>query len=347
MSRFDAVRALVWHTEQLAKALDIPISKALDPLDPEDFITISVRLARALRGAAVGLEGDALKTAIESLDVDWTTISEERRDAIISAARREVAGLAETVPPLVEPVLFRAASTIVPASRTAAISRFDISAAEAIGGWVEGIIGDLRDSQMVYVKDQYSMRADRFDQLARDTVADGLEKGLGRDDISEALARTLTPLGVERGKTYWNLIATDYSNKARTSSQLNTFQDAGIKRWQFEAVLDEATSEICRLLHGRTFSVKVAAKKMNDAIKLRDPEDVRDSLPWVQASENSLYFTRGSSRRNVATVHEWGEGESDRIGSYGDVMSNSALEKAGVVVPPRHGHCRSTILAVV
>jgi len=346
VSRFDVARRISWHTEAIAKSLGVDITKALDPLDPDDFITISVRLARALRGAAVGLEGDALKGAIESLDVDWLTISEDRRDAIISAARAEVAGMAATITPIVEPVLYTSASTLVPLARTAAISRFEIKGLEAMAEWTKGIVGDLRDSQMVYVKDQYAARADRFDTVARDVVASGLERGLGRDDISAELSAQLTPLGAERGTNYWNLIANDFANKSRIVSQLNTFQDAGIARWRYDAVLDEATSEICRLLHGRVFSVKKAVSKMNDSLKLRDPEEVRNSMPWVQASGSQLYFQSNDKRHDVATVHEAGEGSKDKIGTYGNVMSNAALEKAGVVVPPRHGHCRSNLTAV-
>ncbi len=346
MACCDWARRGIWAAEEIAKSIGQSIAKALDPLDPEDFITISVRLARSLRGAAVGLEGEALKSAIESLDVDWSALSEERRDRIISAARAEVLGLSETVSPIVEPVLFSSASSLVPLTRTAAISRFDLGAA-GTGDWVKSIVGDLRDSQMVYVRDSYWQRADRFDQVARDVVASGMERGLARDDISAELSTQLTPLGVERGTNYWNLIATDFANKSRTISQLSTFEDAGVTQYIYEAVLDESTSEICRLLHGRVFSVAKARKRMASALTLRDPEDIRNAMPWVQADGSKLYFQRGDTRHNVADVHEAGEGTKDKIGTYGNVMSKAALEKAGVVVPPRHGHCRSTLLADV
>lgn len=347
MSCSDWARRGVWAAEEIAKAIGHPIRKALDPLDPDDFVLISVRLARALRGAAVGLEGEALKSAIQTLDVDWSVISAEKRDAVIRAARAEVLGLADTVAPIVEPVLFSSASSLVPLASKAAISRFDLTVGSGASDWVKGIVGDLRDSQMVYVRDSYGQRADRFDKVARDVVASGMERGLGRDDISEELSTQLSPLGVERGTNYWNLIATDFSNKSRTVSQLNTFKDAGIEMYIYDAVLDEATSEICRLLHGRTFSVAKATKKMNAALALRNPEDIRNAMPWVQADGNSLYFQRGETRHDVATVHEFGEGTKDKIGTYGNVMSRAALEKAGVVVPPRHGHCRSNLLAAL
>lgn len=347
MARGSAARLGSWACEEISKRFGVYITKTLDPLDPDDFILISVRLARSLRGATAGLEGEALKSAIESLDVDWPTLTEAKRDAIIRAARAEVAGLADTVAPIISPILEASASSIVPLTRAAAIERFSFTGAAETAGWVKNIVGDLRGSQMVYVKDQYGSRADRFDSIAKDVVAGGLERGLGRDDISEELAKQLLPLGIERGANYYNLVANDFANKSRTISQLNTFQDAGVTKWIFEATLDEATSEICRLLHGRTFSVKKAQNSMTAALGLRDPEEIRNAMPWVQASGSQLYFQRGDTKHDVATVHEPGEGTSDKIGTYGNVMSNRKLEAAGVVTPPRHGHCRSNILAVV
>jgi len=345
MSCCDWARRGSWAAEQLLAKLGHPITKSLDPLDPSDFVLISVRLARALRGAAIGTEGATIKAAIEALDVDWPTISEDRRDQIIAAARAEVAGLAVRVPPLVEPILERSASSLVPLTRKAAISLYGLNL-EQSAEWAASLVESLRDSQMVYVKSQFDTRATLFDSAAKDVVRSGLESGLGRDDISEALSTKLTPLGVERGTDYWNLIATDFSNKTRTTSQLSTFSDAGVKRYKYDAVMDQATSEFCRLLNGRVFSVEKARKRTYQALALRDPEEIRDAMPWVQQSGSRLYFRRGGEQHPVAHVDSPGVGSLDNPGNYSDVMSNKQLEAAGVTVPPRHGHCRSTITAV-
>ncbi len=348
MDRFTLARRRSWAAEEIAKRFGlVEISKALDPTDPDDFILISTRLARALRGAAVGLEGEVLKSAIESLDVDWPNVTEARRDAIITAARAEVAGLYADVAPIVEPVLFNSASMLVPATRKAAIARFDLLEGTGAADWVKNIVGDLRDSQMVYVKDAYGQRADRFDSLAKDIVAKGLEQGLGRDDISAALSTQLTPLGVERGTSYWNLIASDFAAKSRTISQLHTFEDAGIDRYEFDAVMDQATSEICRALNGRIFVVQKARKQLSAALTARDPEDIKNSMPWVGQTGDKLQFSRAGSVHTVGTVEQAGVGAMDKPGVYSGMMSTKQLQAAGICVPPLHAHCRSSIKAVL
>lgn len=342
-----------WAAEQLAKRFGINISKALDPLDPSDFVLICVRLGRALSGAAYGLEGDALRGAIETLDVDWPNITEAARDRVISAARGEVAGLASRVPGVVEPIFAASAVTMVTNTRISVVNNFDLATQLKHESPIDtDTIANVVTSQMVYVKDQYGTRADGIDAAAKEIVASGLERGLGRDDISEELSKRLGDMGVTRTDDYWKLIASDFANKGRTSTQLNTFERAEIDRFMFDAVMDQATSEICRFLNGRVFSVEKAAKRMRHSMTLTDPEEIRNVRPWVQsgASANGdpvLYFNRGGDRHTVAHVDQAGEGQLDRAGKYSKEMTNKELEAAGVNVPPLHSHCRSCIVADV
>jgi len=326
----------------------VRVTKALNPLDAGDFITISLRLSSALRGATAGAEGKALRSAIETLDVDWPALTDAGRERIIGAARAEVEGMAKTVAPKAGVVLDTAAARIIPTTRKASIDRFKLDIPGKLSDFDNEASSLLRASQMVYIKDQYGQRADVFDSIAKDIVASGLERGLGRDDISGELATTLAEHEIQRSKSYWSIVSTDFANKARTATQLHAFGEAGIKRYRFDAILDEATSDICRLLHGRVFSVKAAGERTYRAMTLTDPEQVKDERPWVQSGKDDdgnsiLYFERGGRRHGVAQVDRSAEGERDTIGSYSRALSNKALEAAGVTVPPLHGHCRSTI----
>jgi hypothetical protein len=297
-----------------------------------------------MTGVVAGTEGDALRSAIETLDVDWPNLTEAARDKIIAAARGEVAGLASTIPPLIEPVLVGSAASIVARTRISACRVFDFSAAIKHEAPVDiETITNVVDSTQTYIKDSYGRRADEIDAVVKDVVASGLERGLGRDDISEALATKLGPLGIDRTENYFNLVAADFAQKARIGTTLNTFERAEITHYIFHAQMDQVTSEICRLLNGRVFSVEKAAKRMRHAMSLKDPEDIKNVRPWVQSGTNEA-GNRDGERHTVAHVDEPGEGEMDRAGKYSNQMSNKALEAAGVTVPPAHSHCRSTII---
>ena len=350
---WQVLRSGIWAAEEIAKRYGVEISKALNPLDPADFVTISARLAASLRFAVKGTESVALRGALDSLDVDWPNMSQAGRLKIIAAAKDQIGALESTIPKLVSPVLGRSAVALVSRTRIAAVAQFGFSAEIRSEAPIDReTVDNLPQNQMVYIKDQYGRRADGLDQIARETVASGLERGLGRDDISAEIGNRLSYSGVLRTENYWDLIAADFSNKARTCTQLNTFDRAGVQQFEFDAIMDQATSDICRLLHGRRFSVQKSQSKMQKSLSLTDPEQVKNSLPWVQSGtaangDQILYYERNGTRTIVARVERSGIGESDRSGSYSSVLSNKALEAAGLPVPPRHGHCRSTIMAVV
>lgn len=342
-----------WACEEIAKRFGVTIEKALNPLDSGDFVVISTRLSAALRSAAIGTEAVALRSAIETLDVDWPNLSEPARDKVINAARAEVAALATTVPKLTTPVLERSALSLVSRTRIATVAEFSFGRQIRNEAPIDRqTVANLPINQTVYIKDQYGRRADGLDAIARDVVSSGIERGLGRDDISEELHNGLKNSGVLRTGNYWKLIASDFANKGRTSTQLNTFERAGVELYLFDAIMDEATSDICRILHGQTFSVAKAASRMNEGLALRDPEDIKSVMPWVQTGTNKdgksiLYYDNGSRRTVVAEVERSGVGFADKVGRYSNVMSKKRLEAAGLPVPPRHGHCRSTLAAVV
>jgi hypothetical protein len=141
-----------------------------------------------------------------------------------------------------------------------------------------------------------------------------------------------------------------FTNRARTSTQLAAFEDAGVERYRFDAVLDEVTSEPCRFLHGKVFTVARAMERFRDVERARDPERIRDLQPFVQvgaddAGNTVLFYERGGRRRAVARVDEPAEGTKDAVGRYSRALSPTQLETAGVTVPPLHGRCRSTITA--
>jgi SPP1 gp7 family putative phage head morphogenesis protein len=353
LETWQTLRLGEWAADEIAKRFGVTIEKALNPLDPGDFVTIAVRLSAALRSVTKGTEAVALRNAIETLDVDWPNLSAAGRDKIFRAASAEIGALATTIPPLTTPVLERSALSLVSRTRLATVARYSFGRQIRNEAPIDQLtVENLPINQSVYIKDQYGRRADGLDAIARDTVSSGLERGLGRDDIAEELSGRLKSSGVVRTTNYWNLIGSDFANKARTSTQLNTFQRAEIEQYMFDAIMDEATSDICRLLHGRVFSVKKAADRMRNAIGLKNPEDIKSVMPWVQtgtdaAGNQILYYDDGTRRTVVAHVERSAVGLADQVGRYSKVISNKALEAQGLPVPPRHGHCRSVLTAVV
>lgn len=335
----------------LRLALRLDVTKALNPQNPRDFLVIQRRIATDLSRATLPAQASVLRATLEGLDVDWPNMTAAARDRVIRAARSSLRGAARQATPAVEDVLTLHASDVAEASRRGAVARFNLDISSSLSLRDERLSEWCAESQTLFVRDRMGRRADSLSERARQIVAEGLDAGAGRDDIAERLAG-LAEQGLGGGMGYWQVVAGAFVGRTRSAINVSSFEEAGVERFRVEAVLDEVTSEICRFLHGREFSVKKASAQIDEAAKLKDPEDIRALMPWVNKGkgdedEDILYYGSSEDPQQVAAVDSFGEGEADRIGEYSDALSDAGLEDAGILTPPFHGHCRTTVVAVV
>lgn len=328
------------------------VEKALDPLDQSDFLSIVRRLSRALRGVARPAEDAALRRAIERLDVDWPNLAPQARDQVVRAARQALGTVDGQVLPQVEQIFEAEAERVVTGARRSTVRRFGLRIGADLTRTDERIAKFVRESQGNFVRDEYGRRREGFSLRAKDIVASGVERGLGRDDIVKDLTEAMAREAFDRSRDYWEVVSMVFTNRARTHPQLSAFEEAGVERYRFEAVLDEVTSEICRFMHGKVFTVGRATERFREVERARDPELIRDVQPFVQVGADRegnqvLFYERGGRRRAVARVDEPAVGQRDEVGRYSRALSPGQLEAAGVAVPPLHGRCRSTIVAEV
>jgi len=328
------------------------IDKALDPLDADDFMAIVRRLSRALRGVARPAEDAALRHALERLDVDWPNLPPQARDQVIRAAKQSLSAVDGQVMPLVDQIFELEAENVVSRARRSTVRRLGLRIGSDTTRADDRVAKFVRESQGNFVRDEYGRRRDDFSAKAKDIVASGVDRGLGRDDIVGDLSSAMAREAFDQSRDYWEVVSMVFTNRARTYTQLGAFGEAGIKRYRVDAILDEATSEVCRFMHGKLFTVEQAMDRFRDVERARDPEVIRDVQPFVQVGADRegnqvLFYERGGRRRAVAQVDEPAVGARDEVGRYSRALSPVQLESAGVTVPPLHGRCRSTIVAEV
>ncbi len=203
------------------------------------------------------------------------------------------------------------------------------------------------------MRDEYGRRLDAFGQEARRVVADGLERGLGRDDLAGELETAAQAALIERAPFYWEVVAASFIGQGRSFAQMSSYAEAGIQRYVIEAVLDEQTTNICRFLHGKSFSVGDALRRFERVERAESPEAIKQLIPWVRESLDpdtgnpKLWVDGGNGRMNVAEVTRSAFGTKDDRGEFKVLASDAALREVGVGFPPFHGLCRSTTIAVV
>ena len=325
------------------------VSKALDPNSNADFVKIVLKLQQATRGLTGPAEADALRSALSTLDVDWRSMDKGARAKVYAAAKAAVNPV-DRVLPKIENKLVVSAAEIGQSARKSARASFKLKIEPNLSAVNSRVLEHVATSQALFIRNEYGRRSAKFSQQARDIVEAGLAKGARRKVIVEELQAKLGDAGVDKSKAYWNMIAATFANRARTYSNLASYADAGIAAFIYPSVMDERTSVICRFMNGRRFPVAAALEAYAATARLKDPTDVVDTQPWLSEGKNDkgdriLYFrSSDGSRSQVAVVDDGADGQLDAKGKFSSAMSNADLQDAGVMSPPLHGLCRSTIM---
>lgn len=338
--------------EEIADALGIPLAKAAPRiLSGPGYEQVVRALIRSIARDTRGADRAAMQAAARKLDREWSGMSEAERARVIASAAKAIVGVPELVIGKVTNTLSKTMTEIVRVTKreVARVHRLQVN--PAFNAKDERIIRFAAESQGNYITTKYRERAHAFEQRARDIVSKGLDRGLGRKDIGQLLQDRLIDPSLRTSEAYWETVAAAHTTRSRSWGQLAGFGDAGIESFQFEAVLDEVTTDQCRFMHGRTFSVAKAVESFERVAESKDDEAVKKFQPWLRIGQNAdgdrvMFVQQGAKRRVVAEVESSGVGTSDKIGSYRSKLSSGSLQGLGLGTPPLHGRCRSTIVPV-
>lgn len=339
--------------ELLAHEFGIDIEKALDPLDRRDFTTLVQRFADKLGRLAGPHEINAVDRALSAMDVDWHNLTPAQRDAAVKAANTAIRLLSTSLPPKLEATFKTTVRGFVGSTKRSMEKRWKLGLGTSFDTPDQRVVEQAIKNQGNFITDYLGRRAQAVEQNARAIVADGLERGLGNDEIADNLEQRIKAATIGRSPSYWRVVSNSFMNRSRVDTNLRGFKEAGIRGWTFEAVLDEVTTDQCRMLHGKEFTTDAALQRMRDTQESDDPvRAMKEREPWLyngkDSDGNSILYTRGldGSRTVIAHVLESGVGTADKIGRYDQLMSDDALMKSGIPIPPLHGRCRSTIQPV-
>lgn len=136
-----------------------------------------------------------------------------------------------------------------------------------------------------------------------------LDGGLSRYDAGQLFARELGP-SLGQSQSYWAGFANHVTTRSAEFGRVDAYEAVGAERYQIVSVVDKRRSEVCRIMHGKTFPVSAMAGVRDELMAASQPEDVKGVSPWLSAEE-------------IAG------------------MSEDELIAAGFVMPPFHWSCRS------
>jgi hypothetical protein len=343
--------------ELCSKVLALPtwIEKAKkappNPLSAKGFDALVLDVMGELQDKGGTVEQKGIAKFLEKLNVKWDGLTPEQRSKVVAGAAKKYLAVTEDLVGIVPGALFKKGPGIVAATKEAAGKKFKLPIEPSFNVVDEWAVAHVAASAALYVTDANKTRVDAYSGLARGIISKGLKDGLDRKQIADMLEKEVGLASAGRTNAYWQMLASTYVSRARSFSVLSGFDEAGIDAFQFEAVLDEVTTEVCRFMHGQIFRTQSALKTYDNVSKASDPESVKELQPWVSTGKNAqgeqaLFYESGGKKRLVAKVDQPGLGIADKRGTYTKAMSPKQLQARGMSTPPLHGHCRSTIVPV-
>ena len=335
--------------ELLGEHLHVQLGKGFNLSSPKGFDKAVASLAALLGGQAKRSDDAAVRAAVAALDVNWGSTAPGQRSALIARAL-EASGRSTAALPRTLSVTFGdAAKEVVAATRDSARQAQGLHIGADFNALDRRIVQHLATSQANFIRDEYGRRHAAFSEQARQIVSSGLERGLGRADLARELEVAARDVIGGRGSFYWETVAGAFVANGRSYAQLSAYAEAGIDRYIIEAVLDERTTEICRFLDGKTFSVS-RGLELFDRVEA-NPDGIEELNPWVRdtvdpaTGRRSLTVERGGERISIADIVRSGVGARDDRGEFSRGMGERELGDLGIGFPPYHGLCRTTTVA--
>jgi len=131
---------------------------------------------------------------------------------------------------------------------------------------------------------------------------------------------------------YFAGVSNHVGTQARVFSRMESYQRVGITTYRIVAVLDNRTSDVCRMMHGQTFTVEQGMKTAGVWTQgIVHPEVVKKQAGWMRPAD--IAKTAGIAYTPGAT--------SPKMSAKGI----DALAEKGQALPPYHFRCRTDVIS--
>ena len=318
-----------------------------NPLDRDEFTRRLLALAATLQRTTSRNEAKAIRDFAELAERDWPDLSAAERGRAIRRLRNVIdripVGLRSRMTDRIEVEALRMERR----ARDAARRKFNLDIpTRAPRPQIARAVRLLRPT-FDFVEDEFSRRAERFNDLAALAIAGSISRGAEAKEITERLTREATAL-IQR-PDYYTAVSGAVLNRARTNAVLGAFTEAKIAKYRVVAVLDEKTCIKCRFMHNTIFTVSSGQAILNSVAGASSPQAIARANPFLRqgrdrAGNQIIYILGpGGSRIVVARVTQNAEGTVGERGRFGKSMSPQQLAKAKLGPPPYHPICRCDV----
>ncbi len=315
------------------------------PSDELDAKKVSRWLSGSLRHHAREAGQKAVNRFLDNLDLDYKKMSGRQLDKALNRAAKHLqimvgdqftkrwsAQITVAVKDAMRKTKTAMKNGFLPSVQTA-LRKPEHRAADGIGT-MHGF----------FVRDRFGKVNSAMTLQAKRIVNEGLRAGLGNAEIARSLRTGIKNLYEMRSAQYAEVVSNVAVQRARSGAQLFAYVDAGVEIIQVEAVLDERTTEQCRLMDGQILSVRDCKEVMARGMRVKNPEDIARVNPFMDVrrdkSDNRRYIKTRNGER-VGEIIRGGRGTKNNRGTMKQMMGGKGFKAAGIGMPPYHFRCRT------
>lgn len=351
----EQIKALKIHKAEaiarslLSKSFGITVNKALIDISTRSGFDEAVAgMALSLASSSAGEEQRAIQAALRVLKIDWSKTTAEMRRNLVNDAMEAARKHTALIPKAIKKTLDVSAKDVIDSTRNHLRRTHKLTIGAEWNAVDKRIAKHITGSVGNFVTDEYGRRVDSFGEEARTIVDAAVEQGLGREEVSKQLQQAAKGKISGRSPFYWDVIAGSFVGRGRSYAQMSGYAEAGVESYQIVAMMDERTSQICRALDGKIFSVAGALSAFEQQEAVEKPEDIKKVAPWARVARDKetgkeiIYVEHTTGRRAVAMVERSGVGARDDAGEFSRMRSPAELQRLGLGFPPYHGLCRTT-----
>lgn len=317
-----------------------------DTEELEQHQTDTARLSRRLQNHARPTEQELFEAVVETLGADWAEMTPADQGETLDRATERMSLLPFLLGTGLAAILMAGFNRSMRQAQRYTRGLYewqnlgDTEAGELLARRNETLADSL--VRALNLDDIYEMRAAGFKASARRVIQEGLDRGWSSGRIRRELVALARRTYIARSKHYWDMLAAVVTSRGRAAGTLTEFELNGVERFMVQEVMDQVTCDVCRMMHGREFTVGRATAQLDQAL-----DDIRQAMPWP--SQHALPDGRKQimvDGQVIGTLEESGFGVEGDPGIWSETADEDSLSDIGVMAPPYHPYCRGTIVPV-
>jgi len=191
-----------------------------------------------------------------------------------------------------------------------------------------------------FLRDHLGRVNTQLSRQGKAIVIRGMRQGLGYRAIGKNLREQIPGLWARYGTNYSNVVANAGVQSARAYASVSSFVEAGISYYTWVSVLDQRTTDYCRMMDGMTFTTNGAVEILNRSFQIDNPEEIKQVQPWLRERrdpETGRMQIQTPQGDVLADVIRSGKGNLDDRGEFLLRKGPDEIQELGVGLPPAHG----------